>query len=150
MCCSVVFLKSHSISSMFRGTLLDPPFLHHSLLRFLHLHPIRRPFLRCSILRRVHPLPLHKEGYALVDWLNNRLLQVLSPSLSLRSQQRAHSNCPTFDKMQPRRQPWMRLKCSTLFPQEREVSAISFSVSGSQAQFKREETHAGRGSVFKH
>ena len=37
-------------------------FLHHSLHRFLHLHPVRRLLLRCSILRRVHPLPLCKGG----------------------------------------------------------------------------------------
>ena len=64
-------LKSHSISSMFHRTLLDPQLSPHFSTPFLHLHLVRLPLLRCDIPRCVHPLPLCKEGYALADWLNN-------------------------------------------------------------------------------
>ena len=66
-------LKSCSTSFMFHHTVLSP---HHSLHRFLHVHLVRLPLLRCYVLRCVHPLPLCKEGYALVDWLNSPPSQV--------------------------------------------------------------------------
>ena len=69
-------LESHSISSMFHLTLLDPTVVSAPL------HAIsctctwpRLPLLRCFIHRGVHPLPLCMERHALADWLNNHLSQ---------------------------------------------------------------------------
>ena len=71
LCCSIVFLKSHSISSMFRGTFLDAPF--------------SSPF-SIAALSFGESIHCHsaKEGYALDDWLNNPLSQVSQNSLPVK------------------------------------------------------------------
>ena len=53
--------------------------------RFLNVHLVRLLLTRCHTRRWVHPRPLCKEGYALSDWLNNHLSQVIGPSLSSKS-----------------------------------------------------------------
>ena len=60
---------------MFRVTCLTHLFLRHSLLHFLHLHPVRRLHFRSLILPQIRPLPPCKEGNALAAWLDNPLSQ---------------------------------------------------------------------------
>ena len=58
----LIFLESHSISSMLRGTLPDTHFSSTCSTPFPVLPPSPKTPSLLSLFRRVHPLPLRKEG----------------------------------------------------------------------------------------
>ena len=148
-------LKVTPYHPCFTAPCLTHSCLRTSLHRFLHLHLVRLPLLRCEILRCVHPLPLRKEGFALADWLNNPVTQVMSPNLSSKSAANTPINVPsrkgsldtnlddlatTVDASEIHDTTDVGRLTSPLFSQERELSAIPFSVSCSQTHSSVEKS----------
>ena len=141
---------------MFRGTLPDAPFPHHSSLHFRHLHPVRWLQLRCSSLSTSpNPCATPQGGLLFGRLAEQSPLTGYEPK-SLSSEQvstrrsiffferTASTRTSAISRLQ-----WMRLKEST---------TTVFSGARCQCQptqcfwfwgtFKRGETQAGRWSGF--
>ena len=142
-----MFLQSHSISSMFHRTLLDPHFLHCSSRLLLHLHLVRPPFLPCFILQCVHPLPLCTEACfgqfveesTLTSYEPKSLIEVSSEHTPIILHPRRGSYdtnlddpATTVDASEVYDTTGVGRLTSSRFAQEREAGAVSSGVSCSQ------------------